>query len=134
MKTLEIRTEQRSQLLPITDQVERIVTDSRVSTGVCTLYVPHTTAAITVNENADQDVARDILMAVDEWIPQQHPGFRHAEGNSDSHIKACYFGVSESLLSQSSRLVLGTWQGVYFCEFDGPRTRSLHVHISGDPS
>lgn len=95
------------------------------------VYVPHTTAGITIQENADPDVVHDILLWLKQHIPKSFPGFRHAEGNSDSHIQASLFGSSVTVLIENGRLVFGTWQGIYLCEFDGPRTRSVLVQIHG---
>jgi len=130
MTTFTVRTEHRSQMIPITDRVQEVIAASGCQDGVCTVYVPHTTAAVTVNENADPDVAHDILAFVDALVPRDRPGFRHAEGNSDSHIKACFFGTSEALPVTGGHLTLGTWQGVFFCEFDGPRSRQVHVTVT----
>lgn len=132
MHTLTIQTKQRDELVPITDQVQAYINQSTIQSGLCTLYVPHTTAAVTINENADPDVARDILLAVDKLIPFHDPDYQHFEGNSASHVKACFFGTSETLIIENGQLILGTWQGIYFCEFDGPRTRKLHIKIQSD--
>lgn len=132
METLTIQTHTRDDLVPITDRIQALVVQSGIQAGLCTLYVPHTTAAVTVNENADPDVARDILMAIDKLIPFHDADYKHMEGNSASHVKACFFGTSETLIIQNGKLVLGTWQGIYFCEFDGPRTRKLHVKITSE--
>jgi len=115
----------------ITDRVQRTIAESGISEGTCIVFVPHTTAAVTINENADPDVVRDIDDHLRKVIPADG-GFRHSEGNSDAHIKASLLGHSEVLLVKGGRAVLGTWQGVYFAEFDGPRTRSVHVRVSGD--
>ena len=130
MVTFSVSTSERTELVPITQLVQDAVTQSGISEGVCVLYCPHTTAALTINENADPDVARDILLAVDKLVPLDDPEYRHAEGNSAAHVKACFFGASEHLLIADGRLVLGTWQGVYFCEFDGPRQRKVHMTIT----
>ena len=127
MHTLDVSTYSRTQLVAITDSVQDALTESGISNGVCTVYCPHTTAAITINENADPDVARDILLAVDKLIPFDEPSYRHAEGNSAAHVKACFFGASEQIPIVDGRLVLGVWQGIYFCEFDGPRSRKVHI-------
>lgn len=132
MHTLTIQTNKRDELLPITDRIQDMIAQSGIKSGLCMLYVPHTTAAVTVNENADPDVARDILMAIDQIIPFHDPRYKHMEGNSASHVKACFFGTSETLIIENGHLVLGTWQGIYFCEFDGPRTRKLHIKILSD--
>jgi secondary thiamine-phosphate synthase enzyme len=127
MESLEIRTRQRSELVDITDQVRKAVKRNGLSQGLCVVYCPHTTAAVTINENADPDVAYDILAWLNRAVPQRQADFRHGEGNSDSHIKSSLVGSSVTLIVDQGDLVLGRWQGVYFCEFDGPRTRSVHV-------
>jgi len=114
----------------ITGRVARLIAESGVGEGLCVVYCPHTTAGITINENADSDVARDLLFALDALSPDL-PGFRHGEGNSAAHVKASLIGASATLIVQGGRPVLGTWQGVYFCEFDGPRTRAVHVQVLG---
>ncbi|MBI3668234.1 MAG: YjbQ family protein [Acidobacteria bacterium] len=129
---LDLETSRRTQLLDITAEVERLVAASGVSHGVCHLYVPHTTAGVTVNEADDPDVARDIEATLDRLVPHGGP-YRHAEGNADSHIKATLTGVSQSVFIEDGRLMLGRWQGIFFCEFDGPRRRQLHVKIVPDP-
>jgi secondary thiamine-phosphate synthase enzyme len=131
METLEVRTRQRNELVDITQQVSQIIHRHGVRQGVCVVYCPHTTAAITVNENADPDVVHDMLSWLGRAIPQRQADFRHAEGNSDSHIKASLVGPSVILLVANGNLVLGKWQGVFFCEFDGPRTRNVHVQTIG---
>ncbi len=130
MKTLAVRTDRREQMLDVTRHVAEIVGESGVEDGWAMLFCPHTTAAVTVNENADPDVPADIL----DWLGGQCPrsaGWRHREGNADAHIKAVLVGPSVMLPIVEGRLELGTWQGVFFCEFDGPRTRSLQVTVVG---
>lgn len=129
MKTCSIRTRQRNQFLEVTSQVAEFVAQSGVQSGVVTVFVPHTTAGVTINENADPDVVHDFLMTLEQIFPQHRPGYRHAEGNSDSHLKASYVGSSVAVLVDQGRLQLGTWQGIFFCEFDGPRTRQYFMHI-----
>jgi len=129
MHSFQVRTQQRNEFVEITDDVRRIIHGAQITHGLCVVYCPHTTAAITVNENADPDVVHDMLSWLNKAIPQQQPEFRHAEGNSDSHLKASLVGPSVALLVQGGNLVLGRWQGVYFCEFDGPRTRVVHVQM-----
>lgn len=129
MTTFEISTRERTTFVDVTDRVQRIVTDSSIECGLCVVYCPHTTAAITVNENADPDVVHDMLHWLNQRIPKHDDHFRHDEGNSDSHIKASLVGPSVTLLVERRSLVLGRWQGVYFCEFDGPRTRQVHVQL-----
>jgi secondary thiamine-phosphate synthase enzyme len=131
MDTLEVRTRQRTELVDITDSVRQAVRRGGVRQGVCVVYCPHTTAAVTVNENADPDVAHDMLAWLNRAIPKHQPDFRHGEGNSDAHVKASLVGPSVTLLIEDNDLVLGRWQGVYFCEFDGPRTRSVRVQTLG---
>jgi len=131
MQTLTVKTDRRTQLLDVTAQVQRVVASSGVASGVCYLYVPHTTAAITINECADPDVARDVEGALDRLVPASGP-YRHSEGNSDSHVKAVLVGASQIVYVQSGKLVLGRWQGVFFCEFDGPRERKLIVKVAPD--
>ena len=129
---LTINTARQTELVPITDRIQELITETNIQSGVCALYVPHTTAAVTINENADPMVARDILLAVDKLIPHHDSEYRHLEGNSAAHVKACFFGASETVLIEHGRLLLGTWQGIYFCEFDGPRTRQIHLKIQSD--
>ena len=129
MDTFEIRTRERNQFVDITDRVHEVVERSGIRKGMCVVYCPHTTAAITINENADPNVVHDMLLWLNRAVPKEQAGFRHGEGNSDSHIKASLVGSSATVLIENGDLVLGKWQGVYFCEFDGPRTRSVHVQI-----
>ncbi|MCK5686688.1 secondary thiamine-phosphate synthase enzyme YjbQ [bacterium] len=131
MKVINVRTDKRNQMLDITSQIKEVLIQSGVKNGICTLYVPHTTAAVTINEGADPDVKLDITTFMAELIPNRQ-SFKHAEGNSDSHIKTSLFGPSETIIIQDSKLVLGTWQVIYFCEFDGPRSRKLYIKIMGD--
>ena len=128
MPTLSLKTDRRTQLVEVTAQVQKAVASSGVATGICYLYVPHTTAAITINECADPDVAEDIEGALDRLIPATGP-YRHSEGNSDSHVKSVLVGASQIIHVEGGKLVLGRWQGVFFCEFDGPRERKLQVKI-----
>ena len=131
MDTFEIRTRERNQFVEITDRVRQALAKSGVRQGACVVYCPHTTAAVTINENADPDVVHDMLLWFDRTIPHAQAGFRHGEGNSDSHLKASLVGSSATVLVEDGGLVLGRWQGVFFCEFDGPRTRTVHVQILG---
>jgi secondary thiamine-phosphate synthase enzyme len=128
---IHIKTERRTQLVDITSEVQLAVTKSAVKTGTCYLYVPHTTAAITINEHADPDVARDVEGIFDRLIPERGP-YKHAEGNSDSHMKAILVGNTQIVFIESGKLALGRWQGIFFCEFDGPRERKLHMKIMAD--
>jgi secondary thiamine-phosphate synthase enzyme len=131
MTRFNLKTTVRNQFVEITDQVRDAVTASGVKSGLCVVYCPHTTAAITVNENADPDVVHDMLLYLNKTVPKDQSGFRHGEGNSDSHIKASLVGPSVTLVVENGDIVLGRWQGVYFCEFDGPRTRVVAVQVSG---
>ncbi len=128
-KTIAVRTAQRNQMVDITREVIQFVRESGIVNGRMTVHVPHTTAAVTINENADPDVPRDILMFLTKLIPQSS-GFHHMEGNSDAHIKSSLFGCSQDILVKDGEAVLGTWQGVWFCEFDGPRNRKCILGIS----
>lgn len=133
MMTLTVKTDRRTQAIDVTAQVKRVVRESGVQSGVCHLYVPHTTAAIFINENADPDVARDIEATLDRLVPLAGD-YRHAEGNADSHIKSILVGASQCVLIENGQLVLGRWQGIFFCEWDGPRERRLLVKIARDAS
>lgn len=126
-----LNTERRTQLLDVTPAVAQMVRDSGAHTGVCYLYVPHTTAGVIINEGADPDVARDIETALDRMVPKES-AYRHAEGNADSHVKAAMVGSSAMVFIAGGRLELGRWQGVFFCEFDGPRERTLRIKIVPD--
>lgn len=126
---LQLQTSRTTELLPVTTQVADLVRRNGWQDGVLTLFVPHTTAGITINENADPDVARDMLWFTEQLVPNL-AGFRHAEGNSAAHIKASLFGSSVQVIVRGGSLWLGTWQGIYFCEFDGPRHRQLLLKFS----
>jgi secondary thiamine-phosphate synthase enzyme len=132
MKTLHIKTVKRTQLVDVTREVEGSVQESGVRAGVCHVYVPHTTAAVAINEHADPDVARDVEGVLDRLVPH-HGDYRHGEGNSDSHVKAILTGTSKMILIENGKLVLGTWQGIFLCEFDGPRERRMFVKVVPDP-
>ncbi len=125
-----VKTHERTQLIDITSQVQEMVTASGCKEGTCMVYCPHTTGAITINESADPSVRSDIIMALNQIVPWDAP-YRHMEGNSPAHVKSSLVGASELIAVESGRLVLGTWQGVFFCEFDGPRTRKVHVRFIG---
>ncbi|MEW6458976.1 MAG: secondary thiamine-phosphate synthase enzyme YjbQ [Bacillota bacterium] len=127
--TFELRSSRREELIDVTKQVWAAVSRSGVTDGLCCLWVPHTTAAVCVNEAADPSVARDILDYLRQAVPQRGD-YRHLEGNSDAHIKSTLVGAAETIPVQAGKLVLGTWQGIFFCEFDGPRTRRLHVKVT----
>jgi len=130
MKTVQftLQSTGRSQLIDITARVQETVTASGIREGLCTIFIPHTTAAVTINEDADPDVIHDFLYELDKIVPWQDE-YRHMEGNSAAHLKSSLIGVSEQILIENGRLMLGTWQGIYFCEFDGPRTRRVLVRI-----
>src|SRR5437879_12929682 len=128
MPTLSLKTDRRTQLVEVTAQVQKVVASSGVSNGICYLYVPHTTAAIAINECADPDVARDVEGALDRLVPATGP-YRHSEGNSDSHVKSVLVGASQVIHVEGGQLVVGRWKGVFFCEFDGPRDRLLQVKV-----
>ena len=123
--TLKVRSREREQLVEFTDAVQQQLTESGARAGVCTLFVQHTTAGLTINENADPDVVHDMLAWLNRTIPQQQADFRHAEGNSDAHIKASLVGPSVTVPFHDGELLLGRWQGIFFCEFDGPRERQV---------
>jgi len=131
-KDFRISTKNRNELIDITSQVSSAVRQSGVANGDAIVYCPHTTAAITINENADPSVPHDILLTLEEIIPCSRPGYRHTEGNSDAHCKSSLLGCSEQILISGGSLVLGTWQGIFFCEFDGPRSRKVSVQIRGE--
>ncbi len=128
MKSLEISSRQQVEMIEVTADIRRLIGESGVEDGLALLFVPHTTAAVTINENADPDVARDLVMELNKLIPFSD-NYRHGEGNSAAHIKSSLIGASETVLIENGAAVLGTWQGIYFCEFDGPRRRHLHVKI-----
>ncbi|MFM7158980.1 MAG: secondary thiamine-phosphate synthase enzyme YjbQ [Planctomycetaceae bacterium] len=131
MHRLTIPTRQREEFVEITDDLRRLVAAQGWREGILTVFVPHTTAGVTINENADPDVVHDMLLALRNLVPREQPGFRHAEGNSDAHVKASWMGSSCQVLVERGELALGNWQGVQFCEFDGPRRRSAWVSWSG---
>lgn len=127
-KTIEVRTNRYVQLVDITREVRGYVSETGVKDGIIVVYTPHTTAGITINENADPAVTEDIEAFLQKKIPHESY-FRHMEGNSPSHIMSSYISASETLIIDNGELVLGTWQGIYFCEFDGPRSRKVHLKI-----
>lgn len=133
MRVLELKTSRRTELVDITAEVAKLVAASGVPHGVCHIYVPHTTAGITINESDDRDVARDIEATLDRLVPKEGP-FRHYEGNADAHVKSTLTGVSQTVPVEDGRLALGRWQGIFFCEFDGPRHRQVHLRILPDPA
>ncbi|MHC4721477.1 MAG: secondary thiamine-phosphate synthase enzyme YjbQ [Planctomycetota bacterium] len=131
-KDLRVSSRERNQMIDITSQVGSIVSKSGITNGDAVVYCPHTTAAITINENADPSVPHDILLTLSELVPPHRPGYRHSEGNSDSHVKSSMVGCSSQILIENGALNLGTWQGIFFCEFDGPRSRKVLVQIRGE--
>ena len=131
MTTIQVQTRQRTQLINISREIQEAVKEAGLESGLVTVFVPHTTAAVTINENADPDVPRDILHEINKVIPFED-GYHHFEGNSAAHIKASIFGASETIIVENGRLQLGTWQGIYFCEFDGPRLRQVWVQFSAN--
>jgi secondary thiamine-phosphate synthase enzyme len=130
MRTLTVKSHKQVELIDITDDVIKTILEENITEGLAVIYTPHTTAAITINENADPDVSRDIIMGTDKLIPLRDD-YRHLEGNSAAHIKSSLFGASETLIINNGKPVLGTWQGIYFCEFDGPRQRHVHIQTVG---
>lgn len=124
-----VATKQRDQIVDITGKVQEIIDQQDVRQGYAIIYCPHTTAGISINENADPDVKRDVLMRLNEMYPWEHPNDRHIEGNTAAHLKAMTVGTSQIVLIDDGRLVLGRWQGIYFCEFDGPRQRTCLVKL-----
>ncbi len=127
-----VSTKSRNQMIDITSQVRSLVGQTGITDGDVIVYCPHTTAAITINENADPSVPHDILLTLEQLMPQHLSGYRHSEGNSDSHCKSSLVGCSEQILIKGGSLQLGTWQGIFFCEFDGPRSRKVIVQIRGE--
>ncbi len=133
METLRVKTERRTQLVDVTELVERVVKASGVASGICYVYVPHTTAGVAINEHADPDVASDLEGVFDRLVPHTGP-YRHSEGNTDSHAKAVMVGTSQVIFVEEGKLMLGTWQGILFCEFDGPRERKMFVKVETSKS
>jgi secondary thiamine-phosphate synthase enzyme len=131
-KEFSVNSRTRNQMIDITGQVEAVVNQSGIKTGDVTVYCPHTTAAITINENADPDVPHDILITLQGLVPQSNSRYQHSEGNSDAHCKSSIVGCSKQLLIKGGTLLLGTWQGIFFCEFDGPRSRRVTVQVRGE--
>lgn len=126
-----ISTSSKEELIDITSQVSEAVKKDGIEEGVCLVHIPHTTAAVTINENADPDVQHDLLLGLDAAFPDRNE-FRHSEGNSSAHLKSSCIGCSQTIIISKSRLLLGTWQGLYFCEFDGPRRRKYFVKTMKD--
>ena len=128
LTTISVKTSSRIDMVDITSSVQKEASKSGITDGICVVYVPHTTAGITINEGADPAVCQDIITKLNELVPP-NAGYRHMEGNSDSHIKASMIGSSVTILIENDRLVLGTWQKIFFCEFDGPRSRNVYVKV-----
>ena len=128
-----VSTHARSEMIDVTARVQKLVATHGVADGYAIVYVPHTTAAVTINENADPDVKSDVLKKLDALIPKREAYYEHAEGNSDSHVKTSLVGNSATVLIDNGKLVLGRWQGIYFCEFDGPREREMYVKVFASP-
>jgi secondary thiamine-phosphate synthase enzyme len=126
--TFGVKSGQHTAMIDITREVKNLVRESGIKSGICVVYIPHTTAGITINENADPDVIRDFLMEMDKLIPLSD-GYHHCEGNSAAHIKSSMMGFSQTIIIEDGRLLMGTWQGIYFMEFDGPRIRKIYVKI-----
>jgi secondary thiamine-phosphate synthase enzyme len=131
IQTFQVKTSSRTEFIDITRSVQEAVKKTGAEDGVCTIFIPHTTAAVTINENADPSVFHDILMELDKIVPFKDQ-YHHMEGNAPAHIKASLVGCSQTVFVESGRLVLGTWQGIFFCEFDGPRNRKVHVKVISD--
>ncbi len=131
VQTLTVKTGVRTEFIELTARIEEAVWTSGIQEGLCHLFVPHTTAGVTINENADPAVKADILMVLDQ-LADEGLAYRHLEGNSPAHVKATLVGPALTVLISGGRLVLGTWQGIFFCDFDGPRTRRLHLKIVAD--
>lgn len=128
MHKFNLRTSKSVEMIDITSRLNGIISESGVKSGLCTVFIPHTTAGVTINENADPDVVDDIIKEINKIVPSSD-NYRHMEGNSAAHIKASLFGFSQQIIIDGGKLVLGTWQGIYFCEFDGPRQRQVYVKI-----
>ena len=131
LKEIPIKTSKRIEFVNITGKVEQAAKESKIENGICVVYAPHTTAALTINENADPDVIADIIAKLNKLIPENE-NYLHSEGNSDAHIKSSLLGCEKTILVKNGKLVLGTWQGIYFCEFDGPRERKVYVEVIGE--
>jgi len=129
LKEFSIRTNRQGEFVKLTGQIQKLLDESGAQEGICHVYVPHTTAGITINEGADPDVVRDMIMELNKIVPFED-GYRHAEGNSAAHIKASMMGSSAAVMIENGKLVLGTWQAIFFCEFDGPRTRRVLVRFN----
>ena len=130
MQTITIKTHRRNEFIDVTSRIRDAVSESGITDGLAVAFVPHTTAGITINENVDPSVVHDMLYCLEKLIPQNQREFQHSEGNSDAHIKASLAVSAVTVMVENAQVVLGTWQGIYFCEFDGPRTRRLMVKVS----
>jgi len=130
--TFNIKTSSRTEFVDITHELQNFLSENNFKSGIMTVFTTHTTAAITINENADPDVQHDLKYKLNDMIPKDEPAYRHLEGNSDSHMKSSLFSPSLSLIYENGKLILGIWQAVYFCEFDGPRNRKVHIKIIED--
>jgi len=129
MRKLTVKTTNHTDFVEITERVQQVVNESGIRDGVCTVFIPHTTAGITINENADPDVVIDMIFALEKVVPWESPEYLHGEGNTAAHVKSSMMGHSSHILVGDGKLQLGTWQGIYFCEFDGPRTRTAWVTV-----
>lgn len=127
LKKIMLHTKQRDQLIDITEYVQNFVKELGINDGAVLIFCPHTTGGITINENADPDVKKDFIRRLDEVFPWEHPEDQHLEGNTAAHLKASMVGSSQHVIVHNGKLLLGTWQGIYFCEFDGPRTRTFYI-------
>ncbi len=133
MKTISINSKKREEFIDITQDLQGLIKQEKIKTGVCVVFCPHTTAGLTINENADPSVKKDIIAHLKQLVPESKP-YAHLEGNSDSHIKSSLLGSSLNIIIEEGRLALGTWQGVYFCEFDGPRKREVYIQLTESQS
>jgi secondary thiamine-phosphate synthase enzyme len=131
IKHINVKTRSRTELVNITSDVQKVVSESGIKSGVCYVYVPHTTAAVTINEGADPSVVKDILSTLNKQFPKD-PNYLHMEGNSDAHIKTSLVGSSEAVIIEGGKLLLGTWQAIFFCEFDGARNRKVIVKVMSE--
>jgi len=131
METFTVKSGQHTEFIDITSSVQKYVAASGIQEGVCHVFTPHTTAAVTINENADPAVLHDLAAGLEHTLPWRTNYYRHGEGNSAAHMKSSMFGCEQAVLVTAGRLVLGTWQSIFFCEFDGPRTRKVHLQVIG---